>query len=99
MQLLCLSWCVLRALQSAAEGAELVSAGRAVEALRVVKDDDEVDALRRACAVADRALAEALSRLKPAEAAGEVAKALGLSRRDLYRRALELKAEPARDEA
>lgn len=48
---------------------------------------------------ADRALAEALSRLKPAEAAGEVAKALGLSRRDLYRRALELKAEPARDEA
>lgn len=48
---------------------------------------------------ADRALAEALSRLKPAEAAGEVAKALGLSRRDLYRRALELKAEPVRDEA
>ena len=44
---------------------------------------------------ADRALTEALSRLKPAEAAGEVARALGLSRRDLYRRALELKAEQA----
>lgn len=40
---------------------------------------------------ADAALAEALSRLKPAEAAAEVAKALGLARRDLYRRALELK--------
>lgn len=40
---------------------------------------------------ADAALAEALSRLKPADAAAEVAKALGLSRRDLYRRALELK--------
>jgi 16S rRNA (cytidine1402-2'-O)-methyltransferase len=40
---------------------------------------------------ADAALADALSRLRPAEAAAEVAKALGLSRRDLYRRAMELK--------
>ena len=42
---------------------------------------------------ADTALAEALIRLKPADAAAEVAKALGLSRRDLYRRALELKGK------
>ncbi|CAB4902392.1 MAG: M24 family metallopeptidase [Actinobacteria bacterium] len=48
----------LRALTAAADGAELVSVQRAVEDLRAVKDDDEVDALRRACAVADRALAE-----------------------------------------
>ena len=41
---------------------------------------------------ADTALAEALARLKPADAAAEVAKALGLPRRDLYRRALALKA-------
>ena len=40
---------------------------------------------------ADAALADALSRLRPAEAAAEVAQALGLPRRDLYRRALELK--------
>jgi 16S rRNA (cytidine1402-2'-O)-methyltransferase len=40
---------------------------------------------------ADAALAEALARLKPADAAAEVAKALGLPRRELYRRALELK--------
>ena len=40
---------------------------------------------------ADAALLDALSRLKPADAAAEVARALGLSRRDLYRRALELK--------
>jgi 16S rRNA (cytidine1402-2'-O)-methyltransferase len=40
---------------------------------------------------ADAALAEALTRLKPADAAAEVAKALGLPRRDLYRRALALK--------
>ena len=55
----------LRALESvladAAAGGtvpELTSVRRAVEALRAVKDDDEVDALRRACAVADAALAE-----------------------------------------
>ncbi|MBP7702225.1 MAG: 16S rRNA (cytidine(1402)-2'-O)-methyltransferase [Phenylobacterium sp.] len=40
---------------------------------------------------ADTALADALTRLKPADAAAEVAKALGLPRRDLYRRAMELK--------
>jgi 16S rRNA (cytidine1402-2'-O)-methyltransferase len=40
---------------------------------------------------ADSALREALSRLSPSDAAGEVARALGLSRRELYRRAVELK--------
>lgn len=42
---------------------------------------------------ADAALADALRRLKPADAAAEVAKALGLPRRDLYRRAMELRQE------
>ena len=42
---------------------------------------------------ADTALAEALTRMGPADAASEVAKALGLKRRDLYRRALEMKGE------
>jgi 16S rRNA (cytidine1402-2'-O)-methyltransferase len=41
---------------------------------------------------ADAALADALTRLKPADAAAEVARALGLSRRDLYRRAMALRA-------
>ena len=40
---------------------------------------------------ADAALADALARLGPAEAASEVAQALGLNRRTLYRRALALK--------
>ena len=40
---------------------------------------------------ADAALIDALSRLGPAEAASEVAGALGLNRRELYRRALALK--------
>ena len=44
---------------------------------------------------ADTALVEALGRLSPGEAAGEVARALGLPRRDLYRRALALKGERA----
>lgn len=39
---------------------------------------------------ADRALTEALRRLGPADAASEVARALGLNRKALYRRALEL---------
>ena len=37
---------------------ELASVRRAVEAQRAIKDDDEIEALRRACAVADQALAE-----------------------------------------
>jgi 16S rRNA (cytidine1402-2'-O)-methyltransferase len=40
----------------------------------------------------DAALAEAIARLSPADAAREVAAATGLPRRDLYRRALDLKA-------
>jgi Xaa-Pro aminopeptidase len=37
---------------------ELASIRRAVEAQRAIKDDDEIESLRRACAVADQALAE-----------------------------------------
>jgi 16S rRNA (cytidine1402-2'-O)-methyltransferase len=48
--------------------------------------------IEASAADADTALADALTRLKPADAAAEVAKALGLSRRDLYRRAMELRA-------
>jgi len=40
---------------------------------------------------AEQALREALSRLSPAKAAAEVAAALGVERRALYRRALALK--------
>lgn len=49
---------------------------------------------RASAADVDKALMDALSRLRPAEAAAEVAKALGLSRRDLYRRAMDLRQEP-----
>jgi Xaa-Pro aminopeptidase len=45
---------------AAAGGAvpELASVRRAVEAQRAIKDDGEIESLRRACAVADQALAE-----------------------------------------
>ena len=58
------------------------------ELVVVVGPGQEVPA---SAADADAALSEALTRLKPAQAAAEVAHALGLPRRDLYRRALELK--------
>ena len=45
---------------------------------------------------AEAALIEALERLAPADAASEVARATGLPRRELYRRAVELKANRAR---
>ncbi|MGY1749486.1 M24 family metallopeptidase [Modestobacter sp. SYSU DS0511] len=48
----------LRSLERVVGDAELISIRRAVEALRAVKDDGEIESLRRACAVADRALAE-----------------------------------------
>jgi 16S rRNA (cytidine1402-2'-O)-methyltransferase len=41
---------------------------------------------------ADAALRQALDRLSPADAASEVARQLGLNRRDLYRRAIAMKA-------
>jgi Xaa-Pro aminopeptidase len=50
-----------KVLADAADGGrvpELTSVRRAVEELRAIKDDGEIEALRRACAVADQALAE-----------------------------------------
>lgn len=50
------------------------------------------EAAPASAADADTALAEALTRLPPAKAASEVARALGLDRRALYARALAMKA-------
>jgi Xaa-Pro aminopeptidase len=50
-----------KVLDDAADGGtvpELASVRRAVEVLRAIKDDDEIESLRRACAGADQALAE-----------------------------------------
>src|SRR3954453_13324089 len=57
---------------------ELTSIRRAVEAERAVKDDGEVESLRRACAIADRALAElaAEGALRPGRTELQVGRAL-----------------------
>ena len=58
---------------------------------------DTIDALFKNMAAteadADAALIDALQTLSTGEAASEVAKALGLNRKTLYRRALELKGK------
>jgi len=81
---------LLRVLAEAVGGREpeLVSIRRAVEAQRAIKDDDEIEALRRACAVADRALAElaAEGALRPGRTELQVG-------RELDARMLELGAE------
>jgi Xaa-Pro aminopeptidase len=61
-----------------AGGAELTSVRRAVEDQRVIKDDDEIEALRRACAVGDQALAElaAEGALRPGRTELEVGREL-----------------------
>jgi Xaa-Pro aminopeptidase len=65
---------------AAAGGAvpELTSVRRAVEAQRAIKDEDEIESLRRACAVADTALAElaAEGALRPGRTELEVGREL-----------------------
>jgi Xaa-Pro aminopeptidase len=65
---------------AAAGGAvpELASVRQAVEAQRAIKDDDEIESLRRACAVADQALAElaAEGALRPGRTELEVGREL-----------------------
>jgi Xaa-Pro aminopeptidase len=77
-------------LRDKSEGAELVSLGQAVEQMRAVKDEDEIDLLREACAIADRALADlvAAGGLRPGRTEREVG-------RDLDNRVLDLGAHAA----
>ncbi|WP_367137701.1 M24 family metallopeptidase [Saccharothrix sp. HUAS TT1] len=68
----------LDALAAAADHVELVRAPDLVERLRLVKDDAEVEALRMACAAADRALADLIEHggLRPGRSEKEVAREL-----------------------
>jgi len=54
-------------------GACLHSADGLVESLRMVKDDAEIEALARACRIADEALAEVLPQVRPGMTENEVA--------------------------
>ncbi|MFC6088556.1 M24 family metallopeptidase [Saccharothrix lopnurensis] len=68
----------LDALRAAAGDVALVRAPGLVEALRLVKDDAEVEALRMACAAADRALAGLVEHggLRPGRTEREIAREL-----------------------
>ncbi|APU14493.1 Xaa-Pro aminopeptidase [Actinoalloteichus sp. GBA129-24] len=74
----------LDVLAGAAEGVDLVRSPGLVEELRLVKDDEEVEALRMACAAADRALAELLAAdgLRAGRAEVDVARDLEARMRD-----------------
>jgi Xaa-Pro aminopeptidase len=74
------------ALTRLADGAELVPLGRAVEALRRVKDDGEIELLRQACAISVQALHDVL----PQVAVGRTERAVA---RELETRMLDLGAE------
>jgi Xaa-Pro dipeptidase len=65
-------------LTAAAEGVELVRTPGLVEELRLVKDDAEVEALRMACAAADRALVGLIEHggLRPGRTEREIAREL-----------------------
>jgi len=58
------------------QGMGLPPLGRAVEELRMVKDEAEIDLLRRACEITDRAFAEVLGTVRPGMTEREVAVAL-----------------------
>jgi Xaa-Pro aminopeptidase len=66
------------ALADAAGKAELVRAPGLVEQLRLIKDENEIEALRMACAAADRALADLIEHggLRPGRTELEVAREL-----------------------
>lgn len=65
-------------LSAAAGDAQLVRAPRLVEELREVKDETEIEALRAACAAADRALADLVERggIRPGRSELDVAREL-----------------------
>jgi Xaa-Pro aminopeptidase len=70
------------ALSAVADGIELVGVGEPVEDLRIQKDDEEIRALRQACAYTDAALTHVLARLRPGVTEREVAWALLVAMRD-----------------
>jgi Xaa-Pro aminopeptidase len=68
----------------------LVSLRRAVEDMRLVKDEDEIELLRRACTIADQALAELLAAggIRPGRTESEVGRDLDSRMLDLGARAI-----------
>ncbi|MEO3812487.1 Xaa-Pro peptidase family protein [Sphaerisporangium sp. B11E5] len=57
-------------------GGHVVLAGRLVEAVRVVKDEEEIEALRTACDLTDRAFAGVVETIAPGMTERQIARAL-----------------------
>ena len=64
------------ALAETVPGTELVALGRAVEELRMVKDEQEIGLLSRACAITSAAFEEVAGRIRPGMTERELALAL-----------------------
>jgi Xaa-Pro aminopeptidase len=73
----------IAAVVAAEPAAELVRVGQLVEDLRRVKDPGELDLLRAACAIGDRAMSDLLAVLRPGLTEREVARLLEDRMRDL----------------
>lgn len=63
-----------RELTGDADGTRWHPCGRLIEDLRIVKDDVELDALRRACAISDAALAAVMPQIAPGVTEHQVAR-------------------------
>jgi Xaa-Pro aminopeptidase len=69
-------WDQARSVAAALPGVEVVPAAGHVEALRQVKDDDELRALRRACQIGDEAFADLLEWVRPGMTEREIGRRL-----------------------
>ena len=63
-------------LEALDEGLRLVPLGRVIEDLRMVKDDGEIELLRRACEITSAALGDVLGELQPGRTEREIAVAV-----------------------
>ena len=70
-------------MQTAFEGLELVPQTQFVEALRMIKDETEIETIRKACSISDQAFHDALEFIKPGKTEIEIANFLDFRMREL----------------
>ena len=70
-------------MQGAFEGLELIPQTQFVEALRMIKDETEIETIRKACSISDQAFHDALEFIKPGKTEIEIANFLDFRMREL----------------
>ena len=70
-------------MQGAFEGLELVPQTQFVETLRMIKDETEIETIRKACSISDQAFHDALEFIKPGKTEIEIANFLDFRMREL----------------